>query len=62
MLAKLKLPKRPAKKHGDVVWVDPTLIAEIEFRASTNDGKLRHSVYKGLRQFQDNDEVYRVGE
>lgn len=42
-------------------WVHPTLIAEIEFRAWTADGKLRHAAYKGLRERQDNADVFRHG-
>ena len=30
-------------------WVSPVLVAEIEFRGWTDDGKLRHATYKGLR-------------
>lgn len=45
----------------DVVWILPTLIAEINFRGWTSDGKLRHSSYKGLREIQDNAEVYQFG-
>ncbi len=44
----------------DVVWLEPTLIAEIEYRGWTGDVKLRHSSYKGLRERQDNAEVYRI--
>ncbi len=46
----------------DLVWVQPTLIAEIEYRAWTDDGKLRHASYKGLREVQDNAAVYRIAE
>ncbi|PTV70213.1 non-homologous end-joining DNA ligase [Agrobacterium pusense] len=42
----------------DVAWIQPTLIAEIEYRGWTSDGKLRHASYKGLREIQDNAEVY----
>jgi len=35
------------------VWVQPTLIAEIDYRAWTHDGRLRHASYKGLREVQD---------
>ncbi|MGO7922027.1 non-homologous end-joining DNA ligase [Rhizobium ruizarguesonis] len=44
----------------DVVWLQPTLIAEIEYRAWTDDGKLRHASFKGLREVQDNAAVYEV--
>nr|WP_318035422.1 hypothetical protein [Rhizobium ruizarguesonis] len=38
----------------------PKLIAEIEYRAWTDDGKLRHASYKGLREVQDNGTVYEI--
>ncbi len=60
-LDKLKTSRAPiALKQRGVVWVQPTLIAEIEYRAWTDDGKLRHASYKGLRERQDNAEVYRL--
>ncbi|MGR9076280.1 non-homologous end-joining DNA ligase [Rhizobium leguminosarum] len=42
------------------VFVDPKLVAEIEYRAWTHDGKLRHASYKGLREAQDNAAVYEI--
>ncbi|MBB3416738.1 ATP-dependent DNA ligase [Rhizobium sp. BK284] len=60
-LDKLKTSRAPiAFKQRGVVWVQPTLIAEIEYRAWTDDGKLRHASYKGLRERQDNADVYRL--
>jgi bifunctional non-homologous end joining protein LigD len=50
----------PYAGKADVVWVAPTLIAEIEFRAWTGDGELRHASYKGLRERQDNADVYKL--
>ncbi|NKL20898.1 non-homologous end-joining DNA ligase [Rhizobium leguminosarum] len=44
----------------NVVWLQPTLIAEIEYRAWTDDGTLRHSSFKGLREVQDNAAVYEI--
>jgi len=44
------------------VFVQPTLIAEIEFRGWTGDGNLRHASYKGLREIQDNAAVYDLTE
>ncbi|NTZ63393.1 ATP-dependent DNA ligase [Agrobacterium tumefaciens] len=55
-----KQPPVPYAEQADIVWVEPTLIAEIEFRAWTADGKLRHASYKGLRERQDNADVYRI--
>jgi bifunctional non-homologous end joining protein LigD len=55
--------KSPPVAYGGkrkVVWLQPTLIAEIEFRAWTADRKLRHASYKGLRERQDNAEVFRL--
>lgn len=41
----------PAVKYTgprqDVVWIKPTLAAEVEYQAWTHDGKLRHASYKG---------------
>ena len=33
----------------NLIWIKPKLVAEIEYRAWTHDGKLRHPSYKGLR-------------
>ncbi|KYH01605.1 non-homologous end-joining DNA ligase [Bradyrhizobium sp. DOA1] len=32
------------------VWVEPKLLAEIEYRAKSAEGKVRHPFYKGLRE------------
>ncbi|MBY4589501.1 non-homologous end-joining DNA ligase [Rhizobium redzepovicii] len=56
---KLKMGK-PAVDTGrkrNAVFIEPKLVAEIEYRAWTHDGKLRHASYKGLREHQDNTEV-----
>jgi bifunctional non-homologous end joining protein LigD len=45
-------------KGKNLVFAQPTLIAEIEFRGWSNDGKLRHASYKGLRELQDNAPVF----
>lgn len=57
---KQKTPPVPYEGKRRVVWVQPTLIAEIEFRAWTADRKLRHSAFKGLRERQDNADVFRL--
>jgi bifunctional non-homologous end joining protein LigD len=31
------------------VWVEPSLLAEIEYRAKSAEGKVRHPFFKGLR-------------
>jgi bifunctional non-homologous end joining protein LigD len=62
-LDKLKT-KRPTVplKGKNLVFVEPTLIAEIEFRGWTHDGSLRHASYKGLREVQDNAAVFDINE
>lgn len=32
------------------VWVEPKLLAEIEYRAKSAQGKVRHPFYNGLRE------------
>jgi bifunctional non-homologous end joining protein LigD len=32
------------------IWVHPELLAEIEYRAKSAEGKVRHPVFKGLRE------------
>ncbi|MFK4657119.1 hypothetical protein [Bradyrhizobium japonicum] len=32
------------------IWVEPKLLAEIEYRAKSAEGKVRHPFYKGLRE------------
>jgi bifunctional non-homologous end joining protein LigD len=40
-----------------VRWVEPTLVAAVEYRALTGDGLLRHASYKGLRDDKKADEL-----
>lgn len=49
-------------KAKNLVFAQPTLIAEIEFRGWTHDGSLRHASYKGLREVQDNAAVFDMSE
>jgi bifunctional non-homologous end joining protein LigD len=32
------------------IWVEPELLAEIEYRAKSTQGKVRHPFFKGLRE------------
>ena len=70
LLAKLKplrrdetsfaeLPKMPRVRREDVVWVEPTLVAEVRFAEWTHDGRLRAPVYEGLREDKEASEVQR---
>ena len=43
------VPKMPKVRKGDVVWVEPKLVCEVEFAEWTHDGHLRAPSYQGLR-------------
>jgi hypothetical protein len=47
----------PKVRRGDVTWVEPKLVAQIEFAEWTRDGRLRAPVYLGLREDKLADEV-----
>jgi bifunctional non-homologous end joining protein LigD len=53
------VPKMPRVRKGDVIWVEPNLVAEVEFVEWTHDGHLRAPAYKGLREDKDPKEVRR---
>jgi bifunctional non-homologous end joining protein LigD len=38
----------PAVKKPKARWVEPSLVAEVEYRDITSEGYLRHSSFKGL--------------
>jgi bifunctional non-homologous end joining protein LigD len=42
-------PRMPRVRKGDVVWVEPELVCEVEFAEWTRDGHLRAPSFKGLR-------------
>lgn len=57
------IPKPAASMTGRrkiARWVSPELVAEIEFRAWTDDGKLLHASYKGLRDEADEVSVFEI--
>jgi bifunctional non-homologous end joining protein LigD len=43
------VPKMPKVRKGDVVWVEPKLVCEVEFAEWTHDGHLRAPSFQGLR-------------
>jgi bifunctional non-homologous end joining protein LigD len=60
-LKPLRVSKAPvAYRSADAMWVAPELVAEIEFRGWTDDQKLRHASFKGLREDADNERIYQV--
>jgi bifunctional non-homologous end joining protein LigD len=54
-----QVPKMPRVRRGDVVWVEPTLVAEVEFVEWTREGRLRAPAYVGLRDDKPAAEVRR---
>jgi bifunctional non-homologous end joining protein LigD len=54
-----QVPKMPRVRKGDVVWVEPQLVAEVEFVEWTHDGHLRAPSYQGLREDKQATEVRR---
>jgi bifunctional non-homologous end joining protein LigD len=54
-----EVPKMPRIRKGDVVWVEPKLVAQVSFAEWTHDGRLRAPVYLGLREDKDPREVRR---
>ena len=54
-----EVPKMPRVRKGDVVWVEPKLVAEVEFAEWTHDGRLRAPAYEGLREDKQATEVRR---
>jgi bifunctional non-homologous end joining protein LigD len=44
-----EIPKMPKVRKGDVVWVTPKLVCEVEFAEWTHDGHLRAPSFQGLR-------------
>ena len=40
----------PHEFARDAVWLEPTLVAEIDFAEFTDDGHIRHGAFEGLRE------------
>jgi bifunctional non-homologous end joining protein LigD len=53
------VPKMPRIRKGDLTWVEPKLVCEVEFVEWTHDGHLRAPSYQGLREDKPAEEVRR---
>jgi bifunctional non-homologous end joining protein LigD len=63
MLDKIKMRLPVDKVPGkSLVMTGPMYVAENEYRAWTNDGKLRHASFKGLRDPDELPEVFRLSD
>jgi bifunctional non-homologous end joining protein LigD len=49
----------PSLARKGVTWVEPELVAEVEYRGWTSDGLVRHASFKGIREDKDPREVTR---
>jgi bifunctional non-homologous end joining protein LigD len=56
-----EVPLSSAEAHG-VQFVNPTLVAEVEFRSWTADHHLRHAAFRGLREDKPATEIVRETE
>ena len=54
-----ELPKMPRVRKGDVVWVEPELVVQVQFAEWTHDGHLRAPSFLGLREDKRPEEVRR---
>ncbi|MEZ5100459.1 MAG: DNA ligase D [Thermoleophilia bacterium] len=53
------VPRMPRVRAGDVTWVEPRLVCQVEFAEWTRDGRLRAPSYRGLREDKRAAEVVR---
>ena len=52
-------PKMPKVRRGDVIWVEPRLVVEIEFVEWTHEGRLRAPSFVGMREDKQPEDVQR---
>ena len=53
------VPKMPRVRKGDIIWVEPALVVEVQFAEWTHDGHLRAPAYLGVRDDKRPEEVRR---
>jgi bifunctional non-homologous end joining protein LigD len=53
------VPKMPKVRKDAIIWVEPKLVAEVEFVEWTHDGRLRAPSYQGLRDDKEAEDVQR---
>jgi bifunctional non-homologous end joining protein LigD len=53
------VPKMPRVRRGDVTWVEPRLVAEVEFAEWTHEGRLRAPSYLRIREDREAPDVRR---
>ena len=54
-----EVPKMPRVRASDVTWVEPRLVAEVEFAEWTHEGRLRSPSYLRLREDREAPDVRR---
>ncbi|RVM91449.1 non-homologous end-joining DNA ligase [Sinorhizobium meliloti] len=54
-----KTPAVTLRRKG-AVFVEPVLVADVEYRAWTDDGKLRHASFKGIRPREDEAAIFEL--
>jgi bifunctional non-homologous end joining protein LigD len=54
-----EVPKMPRVRRDAIVWVEPKLVAEVEFVEWTHDRRLRAPSYQGLREDKPAEDVER---
>jgi bifunctional non-homologous end joining protein LigD len=55
----VETPKMPRVRSSDIVWVEPKLVAEVEFAEWTHEGRLRAPSYLRLREDREAPDVRR---
>ncbi|RVK60628.1 hypothetical protein CN155_05065 [Sinorhizobium meliloti] len=49
-----------ALRRKAAVFTEPVLVAEVEYRAWTDDGKLRHASFKAVREWPEDAGIFEL--